>query len=364
MAARGNGETDCSEGNIEKGNPSNQWIAFPCGGPYTGHWTIANSQSDWQNMSNYARDNNIKIFVVSYTDSVSADRQRELDTLAQGTGGFHRHAATEQDLIDIYAEIGEVLRKEAAVNATANMNFTQVRLNNITYPGSAVFDYVPRPNASTVEHRWNSSPSSDWYHNWSQQDDWQDYILSFNIGTLWIGDTWLANFTLKVNRTGIISFPYSPSDVSFEGTGGDTSVLIPVAIFGSQQQTNTQEVSDSLEITDFKWTNSNPATDVIDLEWKWIYSGNQTVDKEIYYFVEGSNIPHRIPRNAVIMNNSVAMYITDLIPSEKYYFRLCVSVPSKPNTEIIVDNLIKCDDPKCACIGPLYVAPTGHIILK
>jgi hypothetical protein len=194
-------------------------------------------------MSNYARDNDIKIFVVSYTDSVSADRQNDLTILAEGSGGFHRHAADEQDLIDIYAEIGEYLRREAAVNATANMNFTQVKLNNMTYPGSSVFDYVYYPDKSTVTHRWNES--GDWYHNWSQLDDWSDYVLSFNIGTLWVGDTWVANFTLRVNQTGSISFPYSPSDVSFEGTGGDESVLIPVAIFGAHQKTNPQKASDT-----------------------------------------------------------------------------------------------------------------------
>lgn len=359
--ARGTGETDWSAANIEKGNPSNQWIAFPLGGPYTNpNWNIANGNKDWQNMSKYAKDNNIKIFIVSYTDSVTADRQREFDILAEGTGGFHRHAATEADLITIYKELGATLRQEAAINATAKMNLTKVKLNDIVYNGSDVFSYIYDPGVSTTVHRWNATYNH--FFNMDQRTEWAtSAALTFPIGTLSVGDSWQANFTLRVNEgySGIGTIPYLPSEVTFEGgEGGSDSIPLPEIIIDMAQPEDPKETSDSLSIVpgSFVWTNPDPAKDVVSLQWQLNYTGNQTLREEIWYQAEGSNIKHKIPTNPVkeitppdgvhVINDGVSFYVKDLIPSNngKYYFYLYVSVPSNLNTNP--------DDDK---IGPMGV---------
>lgn len=357
--ARGTGETDWSDANIEKGNPSNQWIAFPLGGPYTdSHWNIANGKNDWQNMSNYAKDNSIKIFIVSYTDSVSADRQREFDTLAEGTGGFHRHAATEADLINIYKELGAILRQEAAINATAKMNLTQVKLNDIIYNGSEVFTYKYYEGVSTTIHRWNATYNNS--INKDQTAEWHESAaLTFPIGTLYVGDSWQANFTLLVNEgySGTGTIPYLPSEVTFEGGGeGSDSIPLPEIIVEMPQAEDPKEVSDTLKIVNYIYTNPNPATDVISLSWQLDYSGNKTVMEKIWYGMASSNVRHPIPTGAVrritpqngttLINDGAVINLKDLVPSASgYYFYLDVSVPQKQNT-----------NPAHAELGPILVS--------
>lgn len=237
-----------ARGSAQLNNPEqmvsgNSWMPFPLGGPYTGNWSLNNydTRTSWQNMSNYARDNGIKVFVVTYTSSVDSSSQEALRILAAGTGGFHRHANTPEELVNVYDEIADALKNEASVDTRMDISMQNLRVNDITMRGEEVFTYVYSPGTDDVNNQGNSTKMWNYQSNatavttksytdtLNQTDEWLNtHHLKFNLGTIHLNEIWEIQYRLRVNSSvcGDIQIFDNTSRLVFNN--GADSVSIPM----------------------------------------------------------------------------------------------------------------------------------------
>ena len=160
----------------------------------------ANGQFTQQNMSIYAKDNNIRLYTLSFAMTIPNDERIALTTLAESTGGFYRHAPTQAALESFYTEIAGDLKDTAGVNATMTADFDNINVTGFAMDGDQVYDYVYHPTEST-KIRWQDGVTNVT----NQSADWiPDSKLDFNIGTIKVGQYWNATFRLKVKQDGLI----------------------------------------------------------------------------------------------------------------------------------------------------------------
>lgn len=245
-------------------------------------WYKGACQHTSQNMSVYAEKNNVRLYMISFTDEIEEGNTtwETMDILAGATGGKHYHADTGDDLARIYTEIAGELKAEAGVNTTLNLNFKNVEVNTNPVPGDQVFDYVYKDGVSTHIHNQTGAGALlyDGTIDQTDGDGWKrDKQLHFDIGTIRLGQTWEATFRLKVNKTGNINIfneSLSNSVISFDG-GGEGLILPDTYITGVDID-NTGIIS-PIRVT-FTAPDSEPYTDRVPLTWTINYSGTQDVD--------------------------------------------------------------------------------------
>lgn len=147
-------------------------------------------------------------------------------------------------------------------------------LNNITIPGNQAFDYVYWDGVSTHLRKWNSSDTI-YDYTYNQSPDWQDDLkLNFDLGTMYLGDLWQGNFTLRAKQPGTVQFFGNGSAITFNE---NESVTIP-ELFQYTQPIHFGDIpTENLKITYFNVNSSfNSVFDIT-------YSGNKTVHVKLYY---------------------------------------------------------------------------------
>ena len=245
-------------------------------------WYKGACQHTSQNMSVYAEKNNVRLYMISFTDEIKEGNTtwETMDILAGATGGKHYHADTGGDLARIYTEIAGELKAEAGVNTTMILNFENVEVNTNPVPGDQVFDYVYKDGVSTHIHN-QTGAGTVLYNGTIDQTDgdgWkQDKQLHFDIGTIRLGQTWEATFRLKVNKTGNINiFNESLSNSVIAFDGGGEGLILPDTYITGVDIDNTGIIS-PIRVT-FTAPDSEPYTDRVPLTWTINYSGTQDVD--------------------------------------------------------------------------------------
>jgi len=234
-----------------------------------------------QNMANYAKEHDIIIYTIAYPKkdvNIDTARERIMRQMADSTGGMYFEARNGTSLEGIFETIGKDLREKAIVNTTAVLNFTNVKLNDITVPGNQTFDYIYREDISTVTHKWNITNDLIEYGCRNDTLNWTtDQKLTFDLGTMYRGDLWRANFTLKAKDYGLVEL-FEGSYVSSEG---NPDVIIPPSFLYGGPTIRGDEPTQSLEITYFNVSESLNA--VYDIA----YSGNKEVQARLYYRKSG-----------------------------------------------------------------------------
>ncbi|MDD4455839.1 MAG: VWA domain-containing protein, partial [Candidatus Methanomethylophilaceae archaeon] len=241
-----------------------------------------------QNMSVYAKKNNIRLYMISFTDEIEEGNTtwETMDILAGATGGKHYHADTGDDLARIYTEIAGELKAEAGVNTTMNLNFENVEVNTNPVPGDQVFDYVYKDGVSTHIHN-QTGTGVVLYDDTIDQTDgdgWkQDKQLHFDIGTVRLGQTWEATFRLKVNKTGNINiFNESLSNSVIAFDGGGEGLILPDTYITGVDIDNTGIIS-PIVVEFTPEPGPGPFVDVVPLTWVINYNGAQEVDVSLAY---------------------------------------------------------------------------------
>ena len=234
--------------------PDNYRYYDGLGGTLTGSpQRCTNGEFTSQNMSIYAKENNIRIYALSFVNQPSTYVQGALTTLATNTGGFYQHAPDESALNALYTTIATQLKEDAGIDTSADMDFGHLILDDqlidTSTPGNATFDYVGDPiipginpgnsyttaaPGSTMVRKYNITteliPGPDftqpgpWIVN--QTPEWNDNkSLNFNIGLVKLGDTWETNFRLRVLQEGTILLFNPDSRVTFKDSDGVYSSL-------------------------------------------------------------------------------------------------------------------------------------------
>jgi hypothetical protein len=272
--------------------------------------TRPNSWSDYrctdgeftsQNMSVYAKENNIRIYALSFVNQPSATVQNALTVMANNTGGFYQHAPDEDALNDLYEQIANDLGDIAGVDTTADMDFGTLNVDGASTVGNTVFDYVGDPTTpginpgdsattglgSTMVDKYNKSlthffPGPDFTQIGplivNQTDDYNNNkSLNFNIGLVKLNETWETNFRLRVLKEGTIMLFNPDSAVHFQDYQGVESSLPlgNLSYLTAVKQPTGLEIQ-TIEVIPDCPLNVTSANPILPFEWDTIYNGNAT----------------------------------------------------------------------------------------
>jgi len=195
------------------GNPlgASGAVAFPADGV-----TSTTSIIQW------AKQKNISIYTIGL--GVSPTTAAYLTSYATQTGGKYYNAATAADLDTIYTSIAGDFQTEAGVATAADLNYGTVNVNQV--PTSGVFDYVYKSGVSTMNKSYWKNETPIYGPNYYDQTiDWSDKVLSFNVGTIKLNQTWMTSYMLKVNKPGNIDVFGVGSYISFNSN--TSQLLLP-----------------------------------------------------------------------------------------------------------------------------------------
>lgn len=254
-----------------------------------GEWTVGGSPEGGKGAKSfsgvgtgsviqYAKDNGIKIYTIALGDEPSHD---ELRRYAADTGGKFYSATAGDDLTQVYEDIAQKLQEAAGVDTTMNLMFENVMINST--PTSDVFEYKSIDDVSTREVKyWMNNNSVFWGPKTSDQsEDWEDHTLSFEVGEIYLNQTWETTFCLEVKKPGNIDIFGDTSTIQFNGTQGKTELGLPRTFITAGQALNETNVTtanirvDSLDVSE--------DSGILDLSWDLTYIGDEDVIQEIMY---------------------------------------------------------------------------------
>jgi hypothetical protein len=199
------------------------------GGTLTKHdgiWRCTNGETTNQNMTNYAKNSGIRLYMISFGSDLGTTAVDAMRLMATSTGGFYENAPDEAKLSEIYTRIAGELKTEAGADTHVDLNYGTVNVNQL--PVSGVFGYVNKDPVSTMNRTfWKNDPANSIngpYH-YDQTSDWADNILSFDVGTIKLNQTWETTYMLNVKKPGNIDVFGIGSQISFNNHA--STMLLP-----------------------------------------------------------------------------------------------------------------------------------------
>jgi len=280
-----------------------------------------------QNLSEYARQNQIKIYTVTFgTDSAIQPGQQDYETataIAESTGGQHFHATDGSQALDVYTKIAGLLQETAGGNTQVSLKFDTVKINDVISGNiSSYMEYVPDvhfpplPTDSTYYNKTHKSPSGtmtnleDYPRSHSDEDLWLSKTMTFNPGEMKLNDTWSATFRLNLTHAGKIDlFGPNNSIITFTdaSTGGTQTGFIPEMQCRVQASiVNTGFGSKTLRVDNFSFVDGvSPDPNVWTIKWNTTYDGNKTVQEAILYRMTGETQWKTIPNGLVFISTKV-----------------------------------------------------------
>ncbi|MCK8519866.1 hypothetical protein, partial [Methanoculleus sp. 7T] len=302
-------------------------------------WVDGGGLKTNQNMSIYAKNNEIRLYMISFSDDIKENDTtwETMDILAETTGGKHYHAVTGDDLARIYTEIAGELQTEAGVNTTMNLDFEKVRVNSTTVSGDRVFDYVFKDGVSTHIHNQTGTGNVLFDDTVDQTDDWKynNQKLHFDIGTVRLGQTWETTFRLKVNETGNITLFGSGSTILFNR--GAESLEIPEVFISAVPENNPGNETADLWVGEPSRVGSGPITDFLRMKWTLTYTGNETATQNLFYSIDEKrtwiDFGTVAPRTECQVQEEVAVLDVRDRPAAQYWIRVRATAPDAPPAE-------------------------------
>ena len=287
----------------------------PNGGGYAGQWSRTNPTTTLQNMSNYAKANNIKVFMVVYS-SGSVNSEGIINTLCTATGGQKYHASTPQELIDRFLEIARTIRRLAGVDTAMDIDFgtVNVTIDNVSteFNGSEVFEYVYEPSVSTYITKYDSrnpgillqpppagAPSPTYPYTIDHSAEWNSTTphLNFVVGNMSIDETWVGHFKLRAKKAGIINIFGNNSAITYSDDSGGSpqtfSLSLPDTYLIVTEDPHEQVITQNLiDIIDGSLVATpEQSTELLNISWLLNYTGNESVKQIAYYqFSTNQNI--------------------------------------------------------------------------
>jgi len=318
---------------------------------------LGTGQFSNQNMSIYAKNNNIVIYSIGFASSLSTGGRNTLRVLAESTGGKYYNGSAS-NIADIYKSIAGELKQIAGVNTQMNLTFQNVNVtyNNVTTqePGQQVFSYIYAPGVSTWVTSWNQtmdplpdevpipsypsvSPDFGTYtmypYSFDQTNEWLSSTgLTFNAGNISINQTWETKFRFRVDKPGNIQI-FGPGSKIVFNNGEQTLDLPETYITAVMNLTSSGLSATMLDIYNLHTTATGVITDSIPLEWGITYGGNQTVTERISYSNDGGNTWVVFATNYVDKNTTLDHTSLDVrtLPPGEYYIRVDASAPDAPS---------------------------------
>ena len=306
-----------------------------------------------QNMSIYAKNNNIRLYMIGFASTLNDQAVSDMNVMANATGGFYQYAPDAATLNQIYTKIAGDLKDTAGVNTTIVTDFQNVNVTGVSVPGVQVYDYVYNSSLTSGSTRitWQNGTKTvtDQSPNWNAT-----HKLDFTIGTMKVGQTWEATFRLKVKKSGSIDI-FGTNSFLFFNNGSETltlphtflTVVPDLNTTGFEQQ--QIEVGASCAVLD-------PNKAFLPITWTTTYTGGETdiFDKVNYIDDTGAHTTFYTGSYHVTTSTSTTRTTTfdmKTVPQGHYY-----------DIEVLTYTA-NAQDSKIACGGASYNT-TGMRFIK
>ncbi|WAI02392.1 Ig-like domain-containing protein [Methanogenium organophilum] len=174
------------------------------------YYSFGDLPADQQNMVDYARANDVKIYAIYYPSGGSQSDEAVPRRLAEDTGGDYYFAGNEAELTEAFRQIRDSLLRDAGVNTNVNLNFAGMP-EDVSYTADEVLEYLPPTHVDF--YNWSADPyvpsdhlngfpyTEDQTVMWRGEDGSQPASLSFVVGNVTIKQTWTVDFNLQVNES-------------------------------------------------------------------------------------------------------------------------------------------------------------------
>jgi hypothetical protein len=292
-----------------------------------------------QNLSVYAKNNNIRIYSIGYANTLTAGGRTSLRILAEGSGGKYYNASST-DIADVYKEIAQELKDNAGVNTSMIVDFENVNVTGVTMPGDQVFDYVYDPAAST-KINWQNGTTTVPAIN--QSADWAaDNKLDFIIGTIKVGQFWNATFRLRVNQSGMIDVFGKNSTVTFNG--GNETLNLPQTFITVVPTLNVTVIgAKTITLVNLTVTEPGEIKALLPVMWYTNYTGNKTMTEKVYYSIDdGPWVLFDMKTHAYSATTTEYVEYAQLdvtkLPPGGYKIMVYATASDAPDATIMLDN--------------------------
>ncbi|MHC1626267.1 MAG: Ig-like domain-containing protein [Methanoculleaceae archaeon] len=296
------------------------------GDPEGGEEAVSYPEIGTGSVIRWAADNQIPIYTIGLGDDVDG---ASLRSYADETGGTYYYAPAGAELAEIYTTIAGELRKEAAVNATMDISFATVKVNDQTLAGSDLLCYVWSPPDSTHIRSWNGTAVIR-DEVIDQTADWQeDSTLSFDVGTISLGQIWETTIAFRVTHTGNIELFGWGSHIIFNE--GEDELQLPTAfVTVVANRTDIGLNYTTLDIHNLRCTGNEPFTEFLPVEWDISYNGTEKVREEIAWSADGGRSWTTFDiRYTTADHDETALDLRGL-PSGEYLIRVVATTPDSP----------------------------------
>jgi hypothetical protein len=309
----------------------------------TSYYRFGGLTGSEQNMSVYARNNNIRIYSIAFGNSISPGGKTTLETLALATGGKY-YTASATDITDVYTQIAGDLKDEAGVNTTMTADFQNLNVTGVMLPGEQVFSYVPHPVYST-RTGWQDGV----INVTNQSADWAaDHKLDFAVGTIKVGQQWNTSFRLKANQSGSIDVFGANSLVSFNG--GASTLTLPHTFLTVVPHLNISSTSQkTITLENLLVTEPGEIKTLIPFTWNTSYTGNKTIKEQIYYSIDNGpwvgfeELTHPYPYAPDVVSTTDYVDCTQLdvrkLPPGGYRIKVYATASDAPDDDIMTSPI-------------------------
>jgi hypothetical protein len=268
--------------------------------------------------------NGITLYAVGYPINGQVDKNT-LKAIVQNQSNYYD--GNDDNLQEMMKLIEDAIQAPAGVDTQMTLMFKNL---SIAYDGTTQpFEYVYSPDSPP-----NNSTGEGWQdgtiNTTDQTTDWnENHQLSFNVGTMYLGDQWNASFTLKATEQGIWS-PCGNNSVLEFNDGADSENISCNSVTVVSNLTNVGVSNLEINITNLNVTQPAPYTSSIPLKWNISYPGNQTAQEIIWYSTDNSHWILGSSWSIMNTNGNLtetrSLPVSDL-PSGNYYIMVQASAP-------------------------------------
>jgi hypothetical protein len=309
--------------------------------PTRSYWPFDGLTVSEQNMSAYAKNNNIRIYSIGYAEDISTDGRNTLRILAESTGGKY-YNGDAANIADIYRSIAGDLQTMAGVGTEVDLKYDTLEVDNLTVTVNdtyRVFDYVPETHVdSTLANGTRPAHEPSYPYTVDQTAEFNGTRnLGFDIGTIYLGQVWEAMYRLQVLDDGTINIFGPGSSVAFNGTVGQSSLSIPKTyITGVPEMVTTGFNTSSLNISVGESTQTESGM----ISWPIYrnYTGVMLVTEDYYISNDGGMtwilIDKRVLTPEQANQNGVWSYPRRLLPPGDLLFRVVSNAGDAPGPVI------------------------------
>jgi hypothetical protein len=269
--------------------------------------------------ANQAKSQGITIYAASYPLNNQIDAST-LQQLASSPSTYY-NTPNPANLTAIMLAIQSQIQTNAGVNTTLSLDFNNVSVGYGNQSTGVNYIYNPPTSTSITWQDGNTNVTN-------QNAQWAaSHQLTWNIGTITLGQTWQTTFQLQATQQGIIDVCGNGSQAIFND-GADYENISGCTVTVVSNETNLGASLLQINITNFQVTQPPPYTTSIPLEWNITYPGNYTAQEILWYSTDDSHWTAG-PTWSITKGNWTESQTLDVssFPSGTYYLMLQASAP-------------------------------------